>query len=102
MIRRDNRGQIISSTRHINTRVHAELLVGDGWEGVAYAELMRLSLEVATYHNQLEGKPGHEETGQAVEALKAAYKTLNDAYTSGDEEGLDLHITPRRPRGYRD
>ena len=80
MLTRNHRGQIVRSTRHINNRISAELLVGDGWEGVAYAELRRLSLEVGAYHSQLEGKPGHEETGQAVEALKLAYKAIDEAY----------------------
>ena len=87
MITRNHRGQIVRSTRNVNTRIHAELLVGDGWEGVAYAELMRLSLEVGAYHNQLEGKAGYEETGRAVEGLKSAYEALNAAY--GSESDLE-------------
>jgi hypothetical protein len=98
MLQRDGHGRVKGSTRRINTRMNAELLVGDGWEGVAYAELMRLSLEAGAYHSQLEGKPGHEETGRAVEALKAAYKALNEAYGSEDERdgGLELQLVPER------
>jgi len=85
MLSRNQRGEIVRSTRRINTRVQAELLVGDGWEGVAYAELKRLALEVSAYHSQLENKPGYEETGQAVDALKAAYIALDAAYGSDAE-----------------
>lgn len=94
MITRDRHGRIKGSHRRINTRINAELLVGDGWEGVAYAELMRLSLEVGAYHNQLDGKPGHEETGRAMQALKEAYQALNKAYGSeGDDQGgLELQL----------
>jgi len=63
----------------------AELLVGDGWEGVAYAELKRLALEVSAYHSQLENKPGYVETGQAADALKVACEALNTAYGSDVE-----------------
>lgn len=98
MIARDRHGRMKGSLRRINTRVNAELLVGDGWEGVAYAELMRLSLEVGAYHNQLEGKPGHEETGRAMQALKDAYNALNKHYGSdgADEGGLELQLEPER------
>lgn len=98
MIERNSRGQIKRSVRRINTRINAELLVGDGWEGVAYAELMRLSLEVGAYHSQLEDKPGHEETGRAFEALKEAYKALNDAYGSneGEGSGLEAELYPEQ------
>jgi hypothetical protein len=90
MIERDNRGRVRKTTRRINTRINAELLVGDGWEGVAYAELMRLSLEVGVFHSQLEDKPGYEETGRAVKALKEAYKAIDEAYGSDDEDDGDL------------
>jgi hypothetical protein len=90
MIERDNRGRIRKTTRRINTRISAELLVGDGWEGVAYAELMRLSMEAGAYHSQLEDKPGYEETGRAVEALKEAYKAIDAAYGSDDEDDGEL------------
>ncbi|HJM61527.1 MAG TPA: hypothetical protein QF813_08590 [Alphaproteobacteria bacterium] len=89
MITRNHRNQIVRSTRHINSRISAELLVGDGWEGVAYAELRRLSLEVGAYHSQLEGKPGHEETRQAVEALKLSYKAIDEAYGDGADPDSD-------------
>ena len=102
MLSRNQRGEIIRSTRRINTRMGAELLVGDGWEGVAYAELKRLALEVSAYHSQLEDKPGYAETGQAADALKAAYIALDAAYASDVEYesgvnpmgGLELRVRP--------
>ena len=102
MLTRNQRGEIIRSTRRINTRIGAELLVGDGWEGVAYAELKRLALEVGAYHSQLEDKPGYTETGQAADALKAAYIALDAAYSSDVEYesgvnpvgGLELRVRP--------
>jgi hypothetical protein len=98
MLKLNNQGQIVGTVHKINTKINAELLVGDGWASVAYAELMRLSLEVSVYHNQLENKPGHEETGRAVEALKAAYTALNEAYGESDERDgeLNLHIRPEQ------
>ena len=96
MIERNHRGEIRRSHRRINTRGAGELLVGDGWEGVAFAELKRLALEVGIYHNQLEGKPGHKETGDAAEALKAAYLALEKGYGSDDDDdgGLELQLQP--------
>jgi hypothetical protein len=98
MVVRNSRGQVRGSVRRINTRLSAELLVGDGWEGVAYAEIMRLSLEVGAYHSQLENKPGYEETGQAITALKAACAALNAEYSSDEdnEGGLELRLQPDR------
>ena len=98
MVVRNSRGEVRGSIRRINTRVSSELLVGDGWEGVAYAELMRLSLEVGAYHSQLENKPGYEETGRAVEALKAAYTALNAEYSSDEDDdgGPELRLQPDR------
>jgi hypothetical protein len=95
---RDRQGQVRRSYRKFNTRVNAELLVGAGWQSVAFAELMRLSLEVGAYHSQLEGNVGHEETGRAVEALKSAYNALNEKYGSNedDEGGLELQLQPDR------
>lgn len=74
----------------------------DSWEGVAYAELKRLALEVSAYHSQLEDKPGYAETGQAADALKAAYIALDAAYSSDVEYesginplgGLELTARP--------
>jgi hypothetical protein len=100
MVVRYRDGRIHSSVRKINTTVNAQLLVGDGWPGVAYAELMRLSLVVGAYHSQLEGNVGHEETGRAAEALKAAYIALNAKYGSDDDDddegGLELQLQPDR------
>ena len=95
-------GRVRSTFRKINTRVNAELLVGDGWEGVAHAELLRLSLEVGTYHSQLKSREGYEETvqaaGRAVEALEAACAALNKDYASENngEGGLELQLQPDR------
>jgi hypothetical protein len=92
MIERNHRGEIRRSNRRINTRVSGELLVGDGWEGVAFAELKRLSLEVGIYHDQLEGKPGYEETGLAAKALKDACLALDRAYGSEDDDDGELEL----------
>ena len=95
-------GRVRSTFRNINTRLNAELLVGDGWEGVAHAELLRLSLEVGAYHSQLKSREGYEETvqaaGQAVEALEAACAALNKDYASENngEGGLELQLQPDR------
>ncbi|MEP1199903.1 hypothetical protein [Tateyamaria sp.] len=86
MIKRDERGRIKASWRRVDTRIHAELLVGDGWEGVAYAEILRLSLEVQAYHSQLDGKPGFEETGEAVALLKRAAQAIQKAYDEPEDE----------------
>jgi hypothetical protein len=99
MLKHDSKGRPKSSYRRINTRMSAELLVGDGWQGVAYAELRRLSMEAAAYHSQLEDLPGYEETGRAVEALKEAYKAIDEAYGSDDDDedddgGLWAHLKP--------
>ena len=95
-------GRVRSTFRNINTRLNAELLVGDGWEGVAHAELLRLSLEVGAYHSQLKSRGGYEETvqaaGRAVEALEAACAALNKDYASENngEGGLELQLQPDR------
>jgi hypothetical protein len=96
MIERNHHGEIRRSHRRINTRVSGELLVGDGWEGVAFAELKRLALEVGIYHEQLEGKPGHEETGHAAQSLKDACLAIDRAYGSedGDNDGPGLKLQP--------
>jgi hypothetical protein len=98
MLKRNQHGQVTGSIQKISTKINAQILVGDGWAGTAYAELMRLSLEVGVYHSQLEGEPGHEETGRAVESLKAAYTALNKKYGSEDERdgGLELQLEPER------
>lgn len=90
MIKRDNRGKIQASWRRVDTKIQAELLVGDGWEGVAYAELLRLSLEVQAYHSQLNGKPGFSETGEAAELLRKAAQEIQAAYDEPDDDGLPL------------
>ena len=76
MIRRDREGRIVESRRTLDTRIHGELLLGDGWEAVAHAELKRLALQVGIYHQQLKDCPGYYETGRAIEALEAACDTL--------------------------
>lgn len=85
MITRDSRGRTVKSHRSVNTRINAELLIGHGWEEVAYAELLKHSIEIGAYHSQLEGKPGYEETGQAVELLKAACDKLLDEYADTEQ-----------------
>ena len=102
MLTSNQRGEIIRSTRRINTRMGAQLLVGDGWEGVAYADLTRLALDASAYRSQLEDKPGYAETGQAADARKAAYIALDAAYGSDVEYesgvnpvgGLELRVRP--------
>ncbi|WP_108838412.1 hypothetical protein [Tateyamaria sp. Alg231-49] len=86
MIKRDNNGQIKASWRRVDTRIQAELLVGDGWEGVAYAELLRLSIEVQAYHSQLDGKPGFSETREAAALLKRAAQAIQSEYDEPHDE----------------
>ena len=85
MIRRDHRGNLQGTRRHVNTRINAELLVGDDWHDVAYAELLRLSLEVNTYHTQLKDKPGYDETGRAFQALQSACDAFVEEFS--DDRG---------------
>jgi hypothetical protein len=85
MISRDPRGNVTGTRRHINTKINAEMLLGDDWHQVAYAELLRLSLEVNAYHTQLKGKPGHEETGQAFASLQSACDALVEEF--GEDQG---------------
>ena len=94
MLTRNHRGEIVRSTRRINTQIQAELLVGDGWEGIAHAELKRLALIIGAYHSQLENKPGHAETRQAADALNTACAALENAYGSDAEPvgGEELRI----------
>jgi len=79
MINRDHRGNIRSTHRAVNTKLNAEILLGNDWQDIAYAELLRLTLEVNAYHVQLRDKPGYEETGTAYAALQSACDALIDA-----------------------
>ena len=72
MIRRNRHGDVVESRRSINTRVGGELLIGDGWESVAHAELRALAVTVGIDHQQLKDQPGYEHTGKAIEALEQA------------------------------
>lgn len=80
----DPRGRPYDVRRTINMSVHAELLIGKGWEAIAHAELKRLALVVGTYHQQLKDNAGHEETGRAVVALEDAVEALER--TLGEDE----------------
>ena len=79
MIRRDREGRVVESRRYMDTRVGGELLLGDGWEAVAHAELKRLALQIGIYHQQLKGCAGYEETGAAIEALDEACNALEQS-----------------------
>ena len=79
MINRDHRGNIRSTHRAVNTKLNAEILLGNDWQDIAYTELLRLTLEVNAYHVQLRDKPGYEETGTAYAALQSACDALIDA-----------------------
>jgi hypothetical protein len=79
MINRDHRGNIRSTHRTVNTKLNAEILLGNDWQDIAYAELLRLTLEVNAYHVQLRDKPGYEETGTAYAALQSACDALIEA-----------------------
>ena len=63
----------------VNTKLNAEILLGDDWQDIAYAELLRLTLGVNAYHVQLRDKPGYEETGAAYTALQSACDALMEA-----------------------
>ena len=92
MINRDNRGNIRSTHRAVNTKLNAEILLGNDWQDIAYAELLRLTLEVNAYHVQLRDKPGYEETGTAYAALQSACDALIDA---ANEPGGQAESTGR-------
>lgn len=82
----DHRGRPYDVRRTLNTSVHAELLIGKGWEAIAHAELKRLALVVGTYHQQLKDNAGYEETGRAVVALEEAVEALERALDEGDDD----------------
>ncbi len=75
----DQRGRAYDFRRTLNTGVHAELLIGKGWEAVAHAEIRRMCLVVNAYHQQLDGYAGFKETGDAVEALKLAAEAIENS-----------------------
>ena len=86
MIRRNRRGEIIESRRHLDTRVSAELLVGDGWQAIAHTELRKLTLIIGMYQKQLENHPGYEELSRAVVALDSACESISESVKRmGDE-----------------
>ena len=82
----DPRGRPYAVRRTMNTSVHAELLIGKGWEAIAHAELKRLALVVGTYHQQLKDNAGYDETGRAVVALEEAVAALEHALDEDDED----------------
>lgn len=82
----DHRGRPYDVRRTLNTSVHAELLIGKGWEAIAHAELKRLALVVGTYHQQLKDNAGYEETGRAVVALEEAVEALERALDEEDDD----------------
>lgn len=82
----DSRGRPNDMRRSLNTTVAGELLVGDGWEAVAHAELKRLALIAGIYHQQLKSFAGYEETGAAVKALEAACDAVEMAALNNQEE----------------
>ena len=79
MIRRNHRGDITSTTRSLHSRINAHILAGSDWQSVAHVELIRLELEASAYHSQLEGRPGYDELGRAVEALREAHRAIEKA-----------------------
>ena len=82
----DHRGRPYDVRRTVNTSVHAELLIGKGWEAIAHAELKRLVLQVGMYNQQLKDNPGYEETGRAVVALEEAVEALERSLDEEDED----------------
>ena len=72
----DHRGRPYDVRRTLNTSVHAELLIGKGWEAIVHAELKRLALIVGMYHQRLKDNAGYEETGRAVVALEDAVEAV--------------------------
>ena len=91
MIRRDRQGRIIETRRVVETRVSGQLLIGDGWEAIAHAELKRLSIEIGIYHQQLKDNAGYDQTGVAIAALEEACNALSDAGDLSEAEYGDRH-----------
>lgn len=89
----DNSGRRIGTTRHIRDESRIPLLVGAGWEDVAYTSLLRLELEAATIHRQLEGEAGCDELGEAVDALKAARLALKQGHEENDDGEPELGLS---------
>ena len=56
-------GNLQGTRRQISTRIYAELLVGDYFHNLAYAELIRFLPEVEAYRTQHKDKLEYEETG---------------------------------------
>ena len=89
MMRRDGRGRVIDTRRNINTEVGGQLLIGDGWEAVAHAELTRLAVEIGIYHQQLKGSAGYAQTGRAIVALEKACDAISEAGKWSEIEDRD-------------
>ena len=86
VMRYDNRGNPRGSWRSVRDRTDIPQLVGDGWEDVAYKELLRIQLTISSLHQQLEGEAGYEETGKAFEQIKAATDAFREAHRGTDRE----------------
>jgi hypothetical protein len=93
MIRRDGRGRVIETRRYVETKVSGQLLIGDGWEAVAHAELKRLSIEIGIYHQQLKDNAGYQQTAVAIAALEEACDELSDAGELSETESRDRNTT---------
>ena len=76
MIKQDHRGNILSTTRILHTRMNAHILAGSDWLSVAHVEIIRLQMEASAYHSQLEGRSGFDELGRAVVALREAHRAI--------------------------
>ena len=93
MMEHDRQGNLQRTRRHVSTRLQAEILTGNDWREVAYLELLRISLEVKVYHEQLRGRLGYEETGKAYDALQAAVDAfVDDASDEQDTNGQGARL----------
>ena len=84
MITRNHRGDITRTTRSLNLGMNAHILAGADWQSVAHVELIRLHLEASASPGQLEGRPGYDELGRAVMALKEAHMAIENAEDSAE------------------
>ena len=85
MIERDPQGRWMR-LRQLPMAVRTEMLIGEGWEAVVEAELLRLELGVVGLCHQLEGRTGHQKLREAVTALRDARLELADTGLSGNEK----------------
>ena len=88
-MRYDHRGNRSRTWRHISDNTDIPLLVGDGWQDLAYTELLCLQLTTSALHQQLAEKSNcHEEVGKASDALKSALRVFQQECDKDEPRSL--------------